>query len=283
MKDCEFLVIGSRGLLGSKIVKILRKKKINYLTVARSNSNFNLNLKNFKSLSKFFLKNRFKVVINCAAIIDINYCEKKFSEALIINCKLVKFLSEMSKKFDFKFVQISTDHVYKGKRSKLNHEKSQIFAINKYAKTKILAEKYLSRLKKFLIIRANFTGKKKNTYIDWLVKSIKAKKTINLFNDMYTSTMDVNTCAEIIIDLALLKSKGIYNLGSRNMISKKNFAIRLSKNLKIQIKYKSVSCDMQQISRGKNLGLSVKKIENKIGYKMPTSNQSIINLAKGYQ
>ena len=74
MKDCEFLVIGSRGLLGSNIVKILRKKKINYLTVARSNSNFNLNLKNFKSLSKFFLKNRFKVVINCAAIIDINNC-----------------------------------------------------------------------------------------------------------------------------------------------------------------------------------------------------------------
>ena len=142
MKDCEFLVIGSRGLLGSNIVKILRKKKINYLTVARSNSNFNLNLKNFKSLSKFFLKNRYKVVINCAAIIDINNCEKKYSEALIVNCKLVKFLSEMSKKFDFKFVQISTDHVYKGKRSKLNHEKSQIFAINKYAKTEV---KYVCR------------------------------------------------------------------------------------------------------------------------------------------
>ena len=283
MKNFDFLVIGSKGLLGSKIVKILKKKKINHLTIARKNSNFNLNLKNFKSLNKLFLKNRFRVVINCAAIIDKNYCESKFNEALIINCKLVKFLSEMSKKFEFKFVQISTDHVYKGKKLKLNHEQSEIFAINKYAKTKILAEKYLKRLNNFLIIRTNFTGKKKNTFIDWLVKSIKSKKIINLFHDMYTSTMDVNSCAEIIIDLASLKSKGIYNLGSRNMISKKNFAISVSKKLKKKIKYRNISCDMQQISSGKNLGLNVNKIEKKIGYKMPTSNQSIVNLVKEYQ
>jgi hypothetical protein len=40
---------------------------------------------------------------------------------------------------------------------------------------------------------------------------------------------------------------------------------------------------MQQISSGKNLGLNVNKIEKKIGYKMPTSNQSIVNLVKEYQ
>ena len=57
----------------------------------------------------------------------------------------------------------------------------------------------------------------------------------------------------------------------------------MSKILKIKIKYKSISSDIQQVSRGKNLGLNVKKIEKKIGYKMPTSSQSIINLLKEYQ
>ena len=83
----------------------------------------------------------------------------------------------MSKKFDFKFVQISTDHVYKGKKPKLNNERSKIFAVNKYAKTKILAEKYSKKLKKFLIIRTNFTGKKKDAFIDWLIKkALELKK-----------------------------------------------------------------------------------------------------------
>ena len=49
MKDYEFLVIGSNGMLGSKIVKILNERKIGYLTVARNNSNFNLNLKNLET------------------------------------------------------------------------------------------------------------------------------------------------------------------------------------------------------------------------------------------
>ncbi len=189
----------------------------------------------------------------------------------------------MSKKFDFKFVQISTDQVYRGKDGLLNSEKSELFAINKYAKSKILAEKYLKKLKKFLIIRTNFTGKKKNSFIDWLMESFKKKVKINLFNDMYTSTIDVQTCADIIIKLAMLKSKGVYNLGSRNMITKENFAKNLSKILKLKIKYKSVSSDIQHVQRGKNLGLDVKKIEKKIGSKMPTSNQSIINLVKEYQ
>ena len=283
MKNFDFLVIGSNGLLGSNIVKILKKKKINFLTVAKKNSNFNINLENFKRLDKFFLKNKFKIVINCAAIIDINYCEKKYNISSIINSKLVKFLSQMSKKFDFKFVQISTDQVYKGKNAVLNSEKSKIFAINKYAKSKILAEKYLKELKKFLIIRTNFTGKKKDSFIDWLIRNFKKKAEINLFNDMYTSTMDVQTCAKTIIKLAMLKSKGIYNLGSRNMTTKESFAKKLSKILKIKIKYKSISSDIQKVSRGKNLGLNVKKIEQKIGYKMPTSSQSIINLLKEYQ
>ena len=112
-------------------------------------------------------------MINCIAKVSIDYCEKKFDEAKLINFKLVEFLSKMSKKFKFKLVQISTDHVYKGRKFKLNNEKSKIFSINKYAESKILAEHSVKFLKSFLIIRTNFTGRKKNTFIDQLVKNLK--------------------------------------------------------------------------------------------------------------
>ena len=229
MKDFDFLIIGSNGLLGSHLVKTLKEKKIKFLTIARSGSNYNLDLKNYKKLKNFFHKNKFRIVINCAAKIDINFCEVKFNEAKLINYKLVEFLSKMANKFNFKLVQISTDHVYKGKKFFLNNEKSKIYAINKYAKTKILSEKPVKKLKKFLIIRTNFTGKKKNTFLYWLMKNLSKKKTINLFNDMFTSTIDIKTCSKVIIDLASRKSKGVYNLGTRDMISKKNFKIYFSK------------------------------------------------------
>ena len=169
MNIFDFLVIGSNGLLGSRIVKILKRKKSTLFTVARRNSNFNLNLNNFKKLDKLFKQNKFRIVINCAAIVDINYCEKKKNYSSIINTKFVKYLSEKSKKYNFKLVQISTDHVYKGDKKVPNKENNKIFSINNYARTKIKAEKYLLKLKKFLIIRTNFTGKKKNSFIDWLI------------------------------------------------------------------------------------------------------------------
>ena len=283
MKNYDFLILGSNGLLGSNLVKELKKRKINFLTIARSNSDYNLDVKNFKKLKKFFLNYKFKIVINSIAKVSIDYCEKKFDEAKLINFKLVEFLSKMSKKFKFKLVQISTDHVYKGRKFKLNNEKSKIFSINKYAESKILAEHSVKFLKSFLIIRTNFTGRKKNTFIDQLVKNLKKKKSVNLFDDMYTSTIDVKSCAKIIIDLALLKSKGIYNLGARNMMSKKNFAIHLSKVLNLKIIFKSVSSDMLNIPRGKNLGLNVKKIEQKLGYLLPTTKESIKKLSEDYK
>ncbi len=283
MKKYEYLVLGSNGLLGSNVIKVLKKKKLSYFTVARKKSNFNLNLKFFNKLKKIFLKNKFNVVINCAGIIDIDYCEKHFKSALIINCLLVKFLTKMSKKYNLKLVQISTDHVYKGAKFKLNSEKSKIFAINKYAKTKILSEKYPKKLKRYLIIRTNFTGKRNDTFINWVINSVKKKGVIDLFNDMYTSTIDVTSCANIIVDLCSLNTKGIYNIGTRNSISKEKFAIKVYKKLKRNFNYRSVSCDIHNTPRGKNLGLNVQKIEKKIGYKMPTSDQAINNLIKEYK
>ena len=283
MKNFDFLVIGSNGLLGSRIVKILKRKKSTLFTVARRNSNFNLNLNNFKKLDKLFKQNKFRIVINCAAIVDINYCEKKKNYSSIINTKFVKYLSKKSKKYNFKLVQISTDHVYKGDKKVPNKENNKTFSINNYAKTKIKAEKYLLKLKKFLIIRTNFTGKKKNSFIDWLINNIRQKNHIYLFNDMYTSTLDVNTCAKLIIKLSTINSKGIFNLGSGNMITKEKFAINVSKKLGKKINYESVSCDIQKVPRGKNLGLNVKKIEKKLKMKMPSINISIKNLLKEYK
>ncbi len=283
MKNYDYLIIGSNGLLGSNIVKVLKKKKSKYFTVARKSSDFNLDLKKYKKLEKLFKKNTFNIVVNCAAIIDIDYCEENFNEALIINSYLVKFLSQMSKKFKFKLVQISTDHVYKGVKFKRNSEKSKLFAINKYAKTKIISETYIKKLKKYLIIRTNFTGNKTNTFFNWLLDSAKKKKAINLFNDMYTSTIDVRTCAIILLDLCSLNSKGIFNIGTRDFISKEEFAVRILNKLKKNFNYKSISCDIQKTPRGKNLGLNIKKIEKKIGYKMPTSEKVINNLIRDLQ
>tara|TARA_B100000953_G_C17821986_1_gene358856 strand:+ start:83 stop:622 length:540 start_codon:yes stop_codon:yes gene_type:complete len=177
MEPFKNLIIGSNGLLGSEIVKQFRRKKICYLTIARKNSDFNLDLKKYNTLKTFFKKNNFINVINCAAKVSIDYCEKKYKKAVVINYNFPKYLSRLSKKYNFKLIHISSDHVYKGKKFILNNETSKLFPINKYALSKILAEEAVKINKKNLIIRTNFTGKKVDgtSFIDWVDKNLKKK------------------------------------------------------------------------------------------------------------
>ena len=185
MCDFKFLIVGSNGLLGSNIVKILKKEKIDHFTVARSKADFNTDLNNHKSLRKLFKKLKFDIVINCAGIVDIDFCEYNYYNAKKINSTLLKFLSTLSNLYNFKLVHISTDHIYKGKKFKLNSENNKIYAINNYAKTKILAEKYVNKAKKSLKIRTNFTGKKRTnkdiSFIDWVNSHKIKKKTLLIF------------------------------------------------------------------------------------------------------
>lgn len=277
----EYLLIGSNGLLGSSIKSKLNLKKV--MCVARTNSDYNVDLKYLKKFKKIFDKYEFKNVINCAAITNLSQCEKEKKKTKKINLELPILLNNLSKKMKFNLIHISTDQVYcKGKSNKFK-ETDKISFLNYYSKTKFLAEKILMNNKKSLIIRTNFTGFKKNlnkTFVGWLLDNIKRKKKISLFNDFYVSTIDVNFCSKVIIKLIKKKAKGIYNIGSRKSISKERFAILFANKMGKKLNYNSVSSTKSDIKRPKNITLDISKIERKLKILMPYPVAVINNLIK---
>ena len=278
-KIFNYLLIGSNGLLGSKLKQLLPINDT--FCVAKKNSNYNVNLVNLKKLEKLFKKNRFLNVINVAAITDLQACQKKKNLCHKINFLLPLKLNILSKKYNFKFVQISTDQVYVSSHKKENSEKDRIGFKNYYSKTKYLSEKELKKNPKSLIIRTNFTGfkaNKKKTFISWIDESIKKKKKINLFNDLVCSTIDVETCSKLIIKLIEKNKFGVFNLGTKDSLSKKKFAILYAKKLRKKILYNDISANKVILKRPLNLRLNVKKIEKALGLKMISSSQSINKL-----
>ena len=278
-KIFNFLLIGSNGLLGSKLKRLLPKNEL--FCVAKKNSNYNVNLVDLKKLEKLFKKYSFLNVINVAAITDLQVCQNKKNLCHKINFLLPLKLNILSKKYNFKFIQISTDQVYVSNHKKENSEKDRIGFKNYYSKTKYLSEKVLKKNPKSLIIRTNFTGfkaNKKRTFIRWIDESIKKKKKINLFNDLVCSTIDVETCSKLIIKLIEKNKSGVFNLGTRDSLSKKNFAILYAKRLKKKIFYNDISANKIILKRPLNLRLNVKKIEKALGLKMISSSQSINRL-----
>ena len=202
------------------------------------------------------------------------------------SCRLANLANEMGVK---NFVFASSCSIYGKSGEGAKKETDPLNPLTEYAKSKVLSEKAVKKNKRSLIIRTNFTGKKKTntkntSFIDWLNNQTKNKKNnINLFNDLYTSTIDAKNCAKFIIKLIEKNFSGIYNLGSRKSISKEKFALEFFKKMKVKLDYNSISCDILSVERCKYLGMSTKKIERDLGEKMPTPGQVINNLYMEYK
>ena len=148
----KLLVTGSNGQLGSHfnntnnslfdIISSNYKKKINFV---------HLDIVDENEVKSVIDKYKPDVIINTAAITNVDFCESNKSLARKVNDDGVKYLIKHSSS-KMKIIQISSDYIYDGIDGFYN-EKSLPNPINYYGKTKLEAENILlSYHKNFIII-----------------------------------------------------------------------------------------------------------------------------------
>lgn len=89
----KFILLGSNGLLGNELKKILPKKQT--LTISRKKADLNIDLRNFLRIENTFKKLKFKNVINCAAITNLTLCERKKKRLLFNKSKITNFFKQI--------------------------------------------------------------------------------------------------------------------------------------------------------------------------------------------
>lgn len=285
----KVLILGSSGFLGKLIYK---KLKDDFHVITNGLKKRRISLASFKKTNKLLLNINPDLIINCAALTNIDYCEKYPKKSYDVNVKAVENIFKSKKKNNLKFFffQFSTDALYDSKINVNNKETNFPKTNNIYSKHKNLVEKICLK-NKSLIFRTNFFGKYKNNITNWIYKEIasKSKKEINLFDDINFSPLRATKIAEIIsyiIKKGYYNKTGIYNLGSRNGLSKYNFAILFLKKLNF-FKEKKInkvkSSQYIKVKRSKNMKMSVVKFEKNFKIKMNTLNKEISLCANEYK
>ncbi len=270
----KILILGSSGLLGNYLNKFLSKRFKVFNNGLRKRK---VNLLNTSELDKLLLKVRPNLIINCTANTNIDNCEFEKKNAINTNFITLKNTVNLVKKnkLNSKFIQISTDQFYNNKIQKFNRESVNNIP-NYYCKTKFFLEKFCVK-NKIIVVRTNFfgaTGSKNKSFTDWIYKSFRSKKKFYLFNDVYFSPLNLNTLSKMLIKVIqnIDKSRGVYNLGSRDCITKKDFAIYFAKKLKIyNNNYQSVNSKrFFNVKRPNYMCMNIKKFEKKFKVKMPS-------------
>ncbi len=235
----KILISGSNGLLGCNLKNYFNSKKIIFSTIGKKNCNFEGDISNNKFVEQSIKKFKPNIFINLAAITNIDYCELHEDEAYKINTEFPEVASRILKQINENsyMIQISTDQVYSGKGP---HAEKNVNIINQYSLTKFECEKKLSNFNA-ICLRTNFFGNSINTdklsFSDKIIKASKNKSNIDVFDDVYFSPVSFLTIFEVIDKLMKKKLIGIYNLGTKNGMSKKDFAIHLCECFKLDTNY----------------------------------------------
>lgn len=233
----KILIFGSSGFLGKYMLDTLKKE--NKFKIY----NNGIREKKTNLTNKIFFKNiiykiRPDIIINCAAISNVDICEKNPKLSKKINLDLVKNIVNLKKKLKFYFIHFSTDQIYNPKKNIKNKENKSYKPLNIYSKHKIYSESLCIK-NSSLVFRINLIGKslsKKNSFTDIIFKKLKNKEKILGFSDSVYSPLNVLTLSNII--KKILKAKkykitGLFNLGSVGKISKYNLIIKFSKIIKL--------------------------------------------------
>ena len=151
------LLTGVTGTLGSELKKLFPE------AISPPHSEFNICDK--LKVDEFFKNNHIDLVIHTAALTTVRGCEENKTLAAEINIEGTKNLVEglFNSNPDGYFVYISTACVFDG-RSGMRNEDELPHPTNFYSSTKLLGEHEIKKLNKSLVVRTNFTGRKKWPY-----------------------------------------------------------------------------------------------------------------------
>ena len=204
----KILLIGGGGTLGSSIIKSKIFKNI------ESPSKKNLNLLKRESINRF-LKNKYYLIINCAAVARMKKCEKNPFKAIKVNIfgtlNLVKEIMnyEANSKKKIKLIHISTDGVYPSIKGNYS-ENGPIKPYNVYGWTKLCSEFIVKMLSNYVVIRTRFFDK----------TNIRFKTAAT---DIFTSMIEVQSLIKKIKLISLTKFNGVINVGERRNSDFENY------------------------------------------------------------
>ncbi len=231
------LLTGADGMLASNLILAWDRKFDLYLTGNRKNSvhsgskylKFDLKNKNYDYLLNW---SKPDIIVHCAAITQVDYCENNQTEASKVNSLSCHKLTQRND-YTKRIIYISTDAVFNG-AEKFPCESSLTTPINFYGKTKLNGEVLISDSGiPFTIIRTTILGVNRfypsKTLVEWIYSSLKNKASIKLFGDTYFTPISSLKLAEEIEHVILYKINGLLHISGTTSISKYQFGCKFAK------------------------------------------------------
>lgn len=203
MKD--ILITGGDGVLGS------------YCDFATRMSRSELDVTDYNAVMRVCAEKKPKVIVHCAALTDLAFCEQHFDKAHLVNAVGTYHVALGARSVDAKLVYVSTSDVFDGKKGEPYTAEDIPNPVSVYARSKHLGELAVKGvLDKYLIVRVSWIfggGPQKDSKFVGKVLMQNNPPQIQAVTDKKASPAWAKDIARAIQKLVDEDRRGIYHLG----------------------------------------------------------------------
>lgn len=230
----KILVTGSNGLLGQKLIKLLgNKPDIELLATSKGANRVSnqegyqyqaLDITNQQEINSIFDTFKPNVVINTAAMTNVDACEKDKELCWDLNVNAVKYMIAASEKHNTHLIHLSTDFVFDGKEGPYK-ETDQPNPLSYYGKSKYEAEKLLqvSNIKwaiaRTIIVYGVAENMSRSNIVLWAKEALEKGNPLTIVDDQFRSPTLAEDLAMGCWLIAEKHAEGIYHLSGKDNLS----------------------------------------------------------------
>ena len=291
----RLLVVGSTGLVGSKVASHASNYGFEAYGTRHERKSIlsdsvELDITDPTATLELIQKIRPSVIVNTAAVTNVDYCETNREEARRVNADGVKNLAAAARKNQSRLVQVSTDYVFDGYSGHYT-EADSTNPLQYYGETKLEAENMVSDLPSFAIARPSVIygwapsqpvgeagAAKPMNFAMFVLDRLGKGDKVKAIRDQYASPTFADNLGDALLLLAKSSENGIFHTAGRSCLSRYEFAIKLAEIFGYssgQVEPVFSSEFKQLAKRPRNSCLRVDKAERSLGMSLLTADQGI--------
>lgn len=283
MPAAKWLVTGASGFLGSYVSRTLAARS--YPVIGQFHSHegaggIGADLTREGAGLRLVQDVRPSVVVNCAALTNVDLCEKEPGLAKRLNADLCGELASACNDVGAALVMVSTDQLWRNAGAFVREETPPEPA-GAYGASKADGETQTRDARNHLVLRTNFFGRGldwKPSLSDAVLNALRARREFTGFTDVFFTPIAVGLAAGWIVDAVEAGLKGTFHLGGRDRLSKFDFAVALAKAAGLDsaaVKPIQLADAKLAAARPREMSLCCEKISQALGRPVPGIGQSL--------
>lgn len=294
----KILITGSNGLLGQKLVELLRtKENIEIIATARGENRLPftdgyeyraMDITDRQQVLDVIEKVKPTAVINTAAMTNVDQCEFEKDNCWKQNVNAVEYLVEACEKNDAFLLHVSTDFIFDGKNGPYA-EDAEANPISFYGWSKLAGEMAVRSsnirwaIARTVLVYGIVNDMSRSNIILWVKKSLEEGKNIKVVTDQWRTPTLAEDLAQGCYLITDKEAEGIFNISGKDFLTPYEMAIMtadyfgLDKSL---ISEADSSTFTQPAKRPPRTGFDLSKSREILGYEPVSFNEGIAILAK---